>query len=77
MSKHRGHQEIGKILLRPRELMSAVVRGHEQHKLVTALYWARNASLARVGTHEVIQSGIDRTSLGSSGKSIVESLRSC
>jgi hypothetical protein len=38
------HQEIGKILLRPRELMSAVVRGHERHKLVTALYWARNAA---------------------------------
>ena len=58
------YQEFGQILLRPRELMSAVVRGHEQHRLVTALYWARarNASLARVGTHEVIQPSIDRTS---------------
>ena len=51
--------------------MSAVVRGHERHKSVTALYWARNTSLARVGTHEVIQPGIDRTSLVSSGNSIV------
>ena len=56
------HQEFGQILLRPRELMSAVVRGHERHRSVTTLYWARNASLARVGTHEVIQPGIDRTS---------------
>jgi hypothetical protein len=57
------HQEFGKVLLRPRELMSPVVSGYERHKSVTALFWAHNASLVRVGTHEVIQPAIGCTSL--------------
>ncbi len=42
--------------------MSPVVSGYEQHKSVTALFWAHNASLGWVGTHEVIQPAIDCTS---------------
>jgi hypothetical protein len=51
--------------------MSAVVSGHERHKLVTTLFWTHNASLVYVGTHEVIQPGIGRTILVSSGNCIV------
>ena len=51
--------------------MSAVVSGYERHKSVTSLFWARNTSLVRVGAHEAIQPGIGRTSLASSGISIL------
>ena len=38
------HQEFGKVLLRPRELMSPVLSGYERHKSVTTLFWAHYAS---------------------------------
>jgi len=38
------HQEIGRILLRPCELISSVVSGYERHNLSTSLYWACYAS---------------------------------
>jgi len=37
------HQEISRILLRPRKLISSVTSGYEQHNLATSLYWARYA----------------------------------
>lgn len=65
------HQEFGQIGTRPRELISAVVSGYERHKSVTSLFWAHNTSLVRVGAHEVIQPGIGRTILVSSGNCIM------
>ena len=68
------HQELGRILTRPHELIPSVVSCCERHKSATTMHWAHDAFYDTVGTDEVTQSPIDFTSLVPSGNHVMSRL---